>query len=112
MEERCEMKEKILKAYEASKEVSIQECKKYMEKLKGNEDEYELRLAIRDTDKMKSELQGMLILLRASEVISYGKYKKEREELNEAFSTRQLYGAFVMIHDGTLVKNLLAKKED
>lgn len=105
------MREKMLEVYEMVKKVDLEECRKYAEELKSNADEVTLRLAIHAAESSRSKLRGMLLLMDVAGVISINEHEERKKELEELFSTRRLYDAFVLICNGDLVKNISEAKK-
>ena len=89
----------LLSVYEQYKNTTIKMCERHRESLK--EDPESIKFLIYKTENYKSELEGMLVLLHAAEVIDTESEKKVLEEL---FSPERLYGAKLLHNTGKLFR--------
>ena len=106
------MKEKIQICYVMNKKIRLDACEKEIEWLKEIKDESLLKDAIRDAERRKDELCGMLALMQDADVITRSEYEAEKTALEELFSPVRLYDA-ELEEDGKLTLYVSEiKKED
>lgn len=107
------MREKMLMKYEMEKAIRLERCEKAIEWLKETKSELLLKDEIRETERRKNEMSGMLYLMQDMGAITEGECKEEKVVLEELFSPVRLYGADISTVTGELVLYVSEiKKED